>query len=100
VLVYHLTREAGADIGIIWRYIAEHSPDAADRVAENILDTCERLAQNQLIGHSVKEIGSQDLRFWTLPRYRNYTIIYRPSTTPLEIVRVLHGRRNWKRILG
>jgi plasmid stabilization system protein ParE len=79
VLVYHLTREASADIGTIWRYIAQHSPDAADRVAENILDTCERLAKNQLIGHSVKDIGSHDLRFWTLPRYRNYTIVYRPA---------------------
>lgn len=96
MLVYHLTREAGADIGTIWRYIAQHSPDAADRVAENILDT----ASASLIGHSVRDIGSQDLRFWTLPRYRNYTIIYLPGITPLEIVRVVYGRRNWKKLLG
>jgi plasmid stabilization system protein ParE len=35
----------------------------------------------------------------TLTRYPNYTIVYRPETDPLEIVAVLHGKRNIRRIL-
>ncbi len=27
-------------------------------------------------------------------------IVYRPDSQPLQIIRVLHGRRNLKRILG
>ena len=34
------------------------------------------------------------LRFWTLTRYPNYAIVYRPETAPLEIVAVTHGKRN------
>ena len=29
----------------------------------------------------------------------SYLVIYRPDTTPLEIVRVLHGKRDVRRLL-
>jgi hypothetical protein len=29
----------------------------------------------------------------------NYAIVYRPETMPLEIVAVVHGKRNIRRIL-
>lgn len=41
-----------------------------------------------------KDLTALPLRFWTLPRYRNYTIVYDPSSKPLQIIRVLHGARN------
>lgn len=37
---------------------------------------------------------------WTLPKYPNYMIIYKPDSRPVEIVRILHGMRNVKQILG
>ena len=51
-------------------------------------------------GHSRSDLTSRTLRFWTLTRYPNYTVVYRPETSPLQVVAVLHGRRNVRRILG
>jgi plasmid stabilization system protein ParE len=39
------------------------------------------------------------LRFWTLTRYPNYTVVYRPDTSPLQVVAILHATRNVRRIL-
>jgi hypothetical protein len=50
-------------------------------------------------GHSRGDLSSRSLRFWTLTRYPNYTIVYRPETSPLQVVAVLHGKRNVRRIL-
>jgi plasmid stabilization system protein ParE len=31
------------------------------------------------------------VRFWTVPRFRNYLIVYAHETKPLQIIRILHG---------
>jgi plasmid stabilization system protein ParE len=96
---YALTPLAKADIFDIWSYIAEDSQDAAGRVEQAIYDACEFLAEGPLRGHSRPDLTTRPLRFWTLTRYPNYTVVYRPDTVPLQIVAVLHGKRNIKRIL-
>jgi plasmid stabilization system protein ParE len=50
-------------------------------------------------GHSRPDLTNRSVRFWTLTRYPNYTIVYRPETTPLQVVAVLHGKRNARRLL-
>ena len=50
-------------------------------------------------GHSPADLTSRSLRFWTLARYPNYTVVYRPETSPLQVVAVLHGKRHIRRIL-
>jgi plasmid stabilization system protein ParE len=50
-------------------------------------------------GHSRPDLTARSLRFWTLTRYPDYAIVYRPDKTPLEIVAVMHGKRNIQRIL-
>jgi antitoxin ParD1/3/4/toxin ParE1/3/4 len=48
------------------------------------------------IGHLRPDLTDADGRFWPVFKY---LVIYRPDTKPLEIVRVLHGRRDVERIL-
>jgi plasmid stabilization system protein ParE len=96
---YVLTPLAKADIFGIWAYIAQHSERAAGHVEQAIFDACEFLAEGPLRGHSRPDFTTRSLRFWTLARYPNYTIVYRPETAPLQIVAVLHGKRNIRRIL-
>jgi plasmid stabilization system protein ParE len=96
---YVLTPLAKADIFDIWAYIAENSETAADSVEEAIYDACAFLAEGLQRGHSRPDITPRSLRFWTLTRYPNYTVVYRPSTAPLQIVAVLHGKRNIRRVL-
>ncbi|MGA3318015.1 MAG: type II toxin-antitoxin system RelE/ParE family toxin [Candidatus Korobacteraceae bacterium] len=96
---YALTPLAKADIFDIWSYIAKESEDAAARVEQAIYDACAFLAEGHLRGHSRPDLTARNVRFWTLTRYPNYTVVYRPETTPLQVVAVLHGKRNLRRIL-
>ncbi len=50
-------------------------------------------------GHSRPDLTARALRFWTLTRYPNYTVAYRPETAPLQVIAVLHGKRSIQRIL-
>jgi plasmid stabilization system protein ParE len=45
------------------------------------------------------DLTARALRFWTLKRYPNYIVVYRPGTNPLQVIAVLHGKRNLRRIL-
>ena len=94
-----LTPLAKADIFDVWSYIAEDNESAADRVEEAIYDACVFLAKGPLRGHTRPDLKSRPLRFWTLQRYPNYTVVYRPETAPLQIVAVLHGKRNIRGML-
>jgi plasmid stabilization system protein ParE len=96
---YALTPLAKADVLEIWSYIAEDSEEAADRVERAIYDACSFVAGAPLSGHSRPGLTTRSLRFWTLPRYPNYTIAYRPEAVPLEVVAILHGKRSIRRIL-
>ena len=96
---YALTPLAKADIFDIWSYIAEDSEEAADRVERAIYDACAFIAEAPMGGHSRPDLTTRPLRFWTLSRYPNYAIVYRPETIPVQVVAVLHGKRNIRRVL-
>jgi antitoxin ParD1/3/4 len=97
--VYALTPLAKADIFDIWSYIADDSQDAADRVEQAIYAACAFAAEAPMRGHSRPDLTTRPLRFWTLTRYPNYTLVYRPETAPLQVVAVVQGKRNIRRIL-
>jgi toxin ParE1/3/4 len=89
---FRLAPEARQDIKEIWSYIARDSIDAAARVRHEIRDACRRLAKYPNIGHERDDLTThEDVRFW--PVY-SCLIIYRPATRPLQILRVLHGKRD------
>ena len=96
---FHLTAQAIKDLDAIWWFIANDNRDAADRVEMEIVATCRRLAKHPLIGIRRKDITSLPVRFWTIPKFPNYVIVYRPETVPMQVVAVLHGRRDLKELL-
>jgi plasmid stabilization system protein ParE len=96
---YFLTPLAKADIFNIWSYIAADSEHVADLVEQAIFDACVFVAESPLRGHLRPDLTNRSLRFWTLTRYSNYSIVYRPETVPLQVIAVLHGNRNALRIL-
>jgi plasmid stabilization system protein ParE len=99
--VYSLTPLAKSDIFDIWSYIAgdSDSEETANRVEQAIYDACAFVAEAPMRGHTRSDLTSRPLCFWTLTRYPNYTVVYRPETSPLQVVAVLHGKRNIRRIL-
>ncbi len=95
---FRLSPEARHDLREILAYIGGDSIDVAERVRQELLSNCRRLAQNPRVGHLRVDLTSrEDVLFW--PVY-SYLIVYRPGTRPLDILRVLHGKRNVRRILG
>jgi len=97
--LYSLTPLAAEDIFEIWSYIAEDSAKAAERVEKSIYDACAFVAASPLCGHVRPDLTSRILRLWTLTRYPSWTIVYRPDTSPIQIIAVLHTKRDIKRIL-
>jgi plasmid stabilization system protein ParE len=93
---YQLTPRALNDLSEIWDYIAEDSISAANRVESAILSACNSLARHPLIGSKRIEITPLPVRFWTLTRFPNFIVVYRPESKPLQIVTVLHGKRDLK----
>ena len=90
-----LSPEAAQDITEIYEFIAQDNMDAAERVRVEILDAMRGLAEMPGKGHSRPDLTSRAVLFWPM---RSYQIIYRPAQQ-LEIVAVLHGKRNIRRIL-
>jgi plasmid stabilization system protein ParE len=80
---YVLAPQAAQDLVEIWRYIQEQSSAAtADRVESTIKNRIAFLSQNPGAGHWRKDL-----------------IVYRPDTKPLQVVSILHGRRDMERVL-
>jgi plasmid stabilization system protein ParE len=85
---FQLTPRALDDIDGIWDYIARENVNAANRVESAIFSACRSLAVHLL-----------PVRFWTITRFPNFIVIYRPDTKPLQVIAVLHGKRNLRALL-
>jgi plasmid stabilization system protein ParE len=96
---YVLTPRARADIFAIWSFIALDSENAPDGVETAIYEACSFLADCPFAGRTRPDLTSRPVRFWALPRYPNYFIIYRPDSAPLQVIAVLHGKRDIRRAL-
>jgi len=96
---FQLTPQATGDLDSIWWFIAEESREAAQRVETEILATCRRLAAHPRIGSKRRDITMLPVRFWTVTKFPNYVIVYRPETVPLTVVAILHGKRDLKEVL-
>jgi plasmid stabilization system protein ParE len=96
---FQLTLQATEDLDAIWWNIAEENRDAAERVESEILAACRRLANYPRVGTRRRDITMLPVRFWTITKFPNYVIVYRPETTPLQVVAILHGRRDLKEVL-
>lgn len=91
-----LTQVAKADLLKIIEYLEGDNPSAVLKVVDALDDAMQLLADNPGMGHFRPDLTPQDVRFWSVFRY---LVIYRPDTKPLEIVRVLHGKRDVRRLL-
>ena len=90
---------AAEDLDAICQIIAEDNQDAAHRVETEILAACHRLAKYPRIGTKREDITPLPVRFWTVTKFPNYVIVFRPETSPLQVVAVLHGKRDLREVL-
>jgi toxin ParE1/3/4 len=94
---YVLAPEAALDLVQIWRYLKKQSSiEIADRVESVIREKIVFLATNPGAGHWRKDLTDEVVKFF--PVY-SYLIVYRPETKPLQVVSILHGRRDVEQLL-
>ena len=53
-----------------------------------------------MLGSKRTEVTLLPVRFWTVTRFPNFIVVYRPDTKPLQIVAVLYGKRDLKSLLS
>jgi antitoxin ParD1/3/4/toxin ParE1/3/4 len=88
---FALHPSAISDLEEIWEFIAVDSPDAADRVIEEIHEAIRGLVPFPESGHRRSDLTSRPLRFQVV---RDFLIAYAGDEKPLVVIGVLHGRRN------
>ena len=94
---YILSPEAALDLAGIWHYIGRNATVMiADRVERVIREKMALLAAASGVGHWRHDLTDEAVKFF--PVY-SYLIVYRPETTPLQVVAILHGRRDVERLL-
>ena len=93
---FEFTPQATEDLDAIWWFIAEDNQDAAGRVEMEIVATCRRLAKHPRMGTKRQDITPLPVRFWTVTKFPNYVIVYRPQTPPLRGVPFLQQRTGYK----
>ena len=87
--------QARTDIFEICQYIAERNTAAADRVSRKLEESIRGLASMPGKGHRRLDVKDKRYRFWSV---YSYVIAYRYDDTTLTVVRVVHGRRNLRRL--
>ncbi len=90
-LGYRLTQAAETDVVEIIQYLAERSDDAAQSVFRALEDAFNRLASHPHIGHAREDLTARPVKFLSV---FSYLVVYAPETSPLQIIRVLHGARD------
>ena len=94
---YVLAPEAALDLVQIWRHIGKNaSLEMAGRVESAIRDKIVYLAGRPGGGHWRKDLTDEPVKFFSI---YSYLIVYRPETKPLQIVAILHGRRDLEPLL-
>jgi antitoxin ParD1/3/4/toxin ParE1/3/4 len=89
---YTLSPEATTDLTEIVSYISKYSGTAnARHVLRKIKAAIQFLMEKPQAGHIREDLTSAPVKFWPV---FSYLIVYNPSNDPLEIVRILHGRRD------
>jgi toxin ParE1/3/4 len=89
------TRQSREDVIEIWEYIARDSALAADKLLRKFDETVRRLSEQPLIGAAQDKYRS-GLRSFPVGKY---VIFYEVDSDGITIIRVLHGARDWPRII-
>lgn len=82
------------DVYEIAVFIARDNPDAAIRLVDRFDETLKMLAENPMAGRAREELAP-DVRSFPVG---NYLLFYRPKQNGIELIRVLHGARDLRRL--
>jgi toxin ParE1/3/4 len=84
------TTASKKDYETIWDFIAQDNADAADQLLLHFDERLERLAESPFMGRAIDALAPS-LRCSPVG---NYVLFYRPDITGIQLIRVLHARRD------
>lgn len=92
---FRLSHLAERDLDEIADYLADRNPSAAIREIEELAERFALLATHPLMGQFRKDLPGCPRTFSS----GNYLILYRPTSTGIEVARVVHAARDLAAIL-
>ena len=99
---FSLRKPADEDLDNHFLNFAEDSSEAALRFHEAAQTACERLVEMPEIGALRRYTNPKlsGLRMWPIPDFPNLLIFYRTTKDGIEVVRVLHAKRDIERFFA
>ena len=96
--ILHFLRHAEDDVAEIASYIGDDNPEAAQRFRKALQETGELLLGMPHIGSMrvSDRPAFKDIRVVPVRDFDKYFVFYRPVDDGIEIVRVLHGGRDYQ----
>ena len=95
--ILHFRQNAESDVAEIVSYIADDNPEAAQRFRKALQKTGELLLDMPNIG-SIRvsdRPALKDIRVVPVRDFDKYFVFYRPMNNGIEIIRLLHGARDY-----
>ncbi|MBD1860012.1 MULTISPECIES: type II toxin-antitoxin system RelE/ParE family toxin [Leptolyngbya] len=86
------------DLTEIRAYIADHDPDAAQRVGQRLAELISRLSKMPSLGKPGRVFGTRELVTPKMGK-KAYVVVYRIRAEQIEILRVLSGGQDIDQIL-
>lgn len=90
-----VARQAREDLRELGNYLDARNPAAARRVLIAIQSTIQMIAEHRLDGQSLERLRPGLRAFPARSPANQYVIFYRLTEQVLEVVTVIHGRRDW-----
>ena len=92
-----IKEDAQIDIEEIGAYFFHRAPEVVERFYHAIDKTIGVLARSPNLGErcQFRNPQTKGMRKWRVDGFPNHVIFYRPVDDKLEILRVLHGARNY-----
>jgi toxin ParE1/3/4 len=87
------------DLAACADYIARDNLEAARRLFVAAEETCDKLAKQPGIGHQEGFRRQLGIRSWRVDGFDNYLIFYRVKGDSVEVLRLLHAKRNLPRAI-
>lgn len=87
---------ADADLMAIVAYVARENESAAIRLYDGLRETFRMLALQPLMGGCFTTPRHREARCFS---YGSYVVFYRPIEQGIEVLRVLHGARDYRKLL-
>ena len=83
-------------------YLADRDRQIAWQFLQAVEATVDTLVDSPDLGIRYESARGRfrDLRVWKANRFKNHLIFYRPTNEGVEIVRIVHGARDYDALLG